>query len=271
MFQCDQTQPACLNCLRRGTQCGGSQQPFKFIDQANVWAVKAARKKSRRKGVKVPQLLFQSWSPTPYSVGDGGEYEEVPCKVLVPSSLDSPLDGINSDFRRGFEFLIHTPLASYYASRPNAAYLWSLDAADMKTSMARMTYHEDALDTYVSFIPSRLGYSQALDDAAACLFRGVVGLSRIGNYLAMQECRLSYALALSTLQAALDDPTLAATTETLCAVLLLGAFEVGISNQLTILGQILTDSSVDPSWAECCCLAVSAPKNTLCPLLAFRD
>ena len=227
--QCDKTRPTCLNCRKRGDACGGFQANYKFVDQASLWTGKSTERVKRRDScIATTQVV--KLAPLCHEQDDlYGETQVVPHSSPLQSRLAH--GGIPSDLRKGFELLIRTPLAAYYFGRPNAAVFWTLDANTAGTSISRTIDHDATLTTYLTYIPSRLGHDQALDDAAASLLRAVAGLSDLGNARPLQECMLSYSCALRSLQVALNDGAQAVTSETLCAVMLLGVFD-GFAEQV---------------------------------------
>jgi hypothetical protein len=78
--------------------------------------------------------------------------------------------------------------------------------------------------SFVDFIPSRLGHSQALDDAVSCvcaLYKGRQG------HLSKRVFQL-YMISLASVRNSLTDPDIWWTSETLCASILLQLCEASL-------------------------------------------
>lgn len=82
-----------------------------------------------------------------------------------------------------------------------------------------------SFESYIAFIPSRLGHNVALDDAVDCLTT-LYSTMFMENQLAEALNRSKYVQALSSLRWCLDDKDIALASETLCATLLLSIYEV---------------------------------------------
>lgn len=80
------------------------------------------------------------------------------------------------------------------------------------------------LISYIPAIPQRIGYSAALDNAVACLVNVHSGLIRNNDPLTRIHPQL-YSKALRSLQTALHDPVEGFSSNTLCAMTLLGYVE----------------------------------------------
>lgn len=78
--------------------------------------------------------------------------------------------------------------------------------------------------SWLAYIPSRLGYSRALD-AAGELLVVATRASRCGAGSVQEACRTPYVRALRYLQEAIATPD-ALSAEVLCATMLLGLYEV---------------------------------------------
>ncbi len=80
--------------------------------------------------------------------------------------------------------------------------------------------------SFFDFIPARLGRNMALDDSVTCL-SSIYSRAPPGIHEApRKEIYESYATALSSLRASLNNPTLRTESETLCASILLQICEV---------------------------------------------
>lgn len=85
------------------------------------------------------------------------------------------------------------------------------------------------LSMYVDFLPSRLGYSSALDSAIHCVVAALRDLALPLERRTPLETLVSYTKALNHLQRSIGDAEQCQTSETLCATQLLGIFEVSLS------------------------------------------
>jgi hypothetical protein len=78
--------------------------------------------------------------------------------------------------------------------------------------------------TFFDFVPSRLGQNQALDYAVSCICTAYS--SFLGSESSVVHRRREYSQALRSLQACIKDEKKALSSETLCAAILLGWYEV---------------------------------------------
>jgi hypothetical protein len=85
----------------------------------------------------------------------------------------------------------------------------------------------NSFESYIAFIPSRLGHNAALDDAVGCLTT-LYSSYFMENQSAEALSRSKYVQALSSLRKCLDNKDIALASETLCASLLLGIYEVNV-------------------------------------------
>jgi hypothetical protein len=122
---------------------------------------------------------------------------------------------------------VQTNIASYHFSRPDTAFVWSLDKLyDNKTSLELNIDNETVLSTFICGIPSRLGRDEVFDNAALCLLYGATSLMRGGDGDFLQKCRRVYTRALQSLQEAMTDPIRVKSHGTACAALMFGVYEV---------------------------------------------
>lgn len=189
-IQCDEKRPSCTECVKSGWTCPGykSTTPWKFVDE-------------------VPRLAEQ------YA---GRKYV-----------YDAPVSKYDFDEDLQFQGLLvlhHTapsiprlleinPLAS--------AFVHCLDGK-VKSPLFSLRTSGSCFD----FIPARLGYNLALDDAVSCIatiFRG----GPLVSYGADREIYRKYVKALASLRGFLSDTSSRMEAETLCASILLQTCEVG--------------------------------------------
>lgn len=88
-----------------------------------------------------------------------------------------------------------------------------------------------ALGSWMDSIPSRIGHSTVLDNAAACLIDGYNSFRHKHNQYFTKAAHRSYARNLAELRKALLDPNEVGRSETIASVKLLTAFEVGLMVQ----------------------------------------
>lgn len=94
--------------------------------------------------------------------------------------------------------------------------------------------------SWISHIPSHLGYNEALDTAVKCTISALDSFIVSGT-VQNQDVQRQYANALLSLQRVLDGPD-ALSAETLCATMVLGIYEVGRLTHLLIMHTPLRDS-----------------------------
>lgn len=131
------------------------------------------------------------------------------------------------------------PFANSHVSPSAAPLIQTLDIsafAGLKPS---------GFESYISFIPSRLGYNIALDEAVDCLTELYTTILVPHNLL--RACHKSkYIRALSSLRKCLEDKVKVLESETLCATLLLGVYEASSavdSSGLSIITSLLLGAS----------------------------
>lgn len=83
------------------------------------------------------------------------------------------------------------------------------------------------LGSFLNFVPSRLGHSEALDDAVQCICTAYSSL-RCENR-AVLEGRREYSKALKSLRKSVQDTDTALSSNVLCAAVLLSWYEVGLT------------------------------------------
>jgi hypothetical protein len=98
---------------------------------------------------------------------------------------------------------------------------------------------EKSYGQLLSFIPSRYGHIPSITLATDCLLAKLSQMlrKRTANVDGSQDTAMKlYVAALKCLQAAIDDQDSRTTAETLCAVELLGLFEVRLADTLALMG-----------------------------------
>lgn len=82
------------------------------------------------------------------------------------------------------------------------------------------------LTMYLDFLPSRLGYNSALDRAITCVSSAIRDICLPEGCRSPVKTLSNYAKALNVLQRSLSDAVECLSAEVLCAIHLLGIFEV---------------------------------------------
>ena len=141
----------------------------------------------------------------------------------IPLSIKDPLHNLH-------RILWLYPFANSHISPSSFPVLQQLDARELARSPLPMS-----LNSYICFVPSRLGRNKALDDTADCLLDLYLEfLSPIKPFGSGCKDR-KYLKAVHSLRECLGDPDRSPQPETICATLLLGLIEVfrGSKNMLT--------------------------------------
>ena len=186
-IQCDQGRPHCGNCEKYGAICPGYSKEFKFIvDKHNASKARSAAVIHSRRASRSPQ------SPEPPEPAMEPQPWSLD-KVTGPDYLQSP----ELYVAQGLSFLIEY-----------------LIPADQSVIIGR----------WLSFLPTRPTISGELNCALRCFVTYQLGRLN-NNQQMMQYSRSEYVHALSKLQRALRSPTWSS-SDTLCAAILLGVYEV---------------------------------------------
>jgi hypothetical protein len=206
--------------------CELFQFEFKFIDQSDTkfWNSKVERQKSRN-GRRKSIAMQKNTDKAPGLRKGDSQLQQRDSISLIPRSLlfDSSFGG---SFKTGFDILTKSALSIYSIGHIKPLVFRDVNICTLRSSTSQALEQNPTMWTYMSLVPSRVGQSRALDDAAACLIQGAALLPNVGPSCVLRYCRLHYHTALQSIQSSLADFALAPSPETICAVMLLGIFEV---------------------------------------------
>lgn len=118
-----------------------------------------------------------------------------------------------------FQILHLHPFANSHISPTAAPLIRTLDASNL--AGLRPT----GFESFLSFVPARLGHNAALDDAVECLVT-LYSTLFLPDHHTKNRHRSKYVQALASLRGCLADSSIALSSETLCATLLLSIYEV---------------------------------------------
>ena len=165
----------------------------------------------------------------------GLDAAELP-KVWIPPNIRS--SGYESmKINYGFDPLDVSALTTFHSGRITSQLLFQNPARLAHVLRQRQW-------SYLSFLPSRYGYSTCLDDAAHCVAARVRQWMSSPSDPPSSKVLSLYSKSLISLQSALNDPMLYLNPEVLCATHILAIYEVNLAI-LQMKSAIVNNSS---SW-----------------------
>ncbi|KAF2490562.1 hypothetical protein BU16DRAFT_158515 [Lophium mytilinum] len=205
--KCDEARPECGRCKRFGRECPGYTKPTKFVYEIPIAKDKQKVGEGSFRHIRElerpsPKSQSQSRSPS-WSARTTPEYQA----------------------SRGSSE-VATPLVISQSITP-----WTQDKSQvLKVMLDDATPMDEFADIHflrkwLSFVPSRLGTSKALDDAVRCMGTHYIGMISKQESV-MLSARQTYGHALRSLRVAIGDPKESMSSETLCATMFLSIYEL---------------------------------------------
>ncbi|KAF2727351.1 hypothetical protein EJ04DRAFT_139651 [Polyplosphaeria fusca] len=209
-LKCDETKPNCNRCTILNKSCPGYIRPAKFI---NGWKGSHKTKKPKTPmkddAMTIRPKQSQSRAPIPTQTLKGDiEY----LHGLIHWRTSPP---------REPRTLLPKSIAPLNLSRD------VLFGKFIESAIPNPTMESGSFPTrdWLCAIPPRLGKSKALDDAVECLVQHYTGATANAQTLLL-DSRQAYGRALQSLQRALNSKTEGSASETLCATMILGIYEL---------------------------------------------
>lgn len=200
-MKCDETKPTCRQCVAVGRPCEGP-------DYANL---------------NSPSTSPQYTSPSSASLSRPSSQNQTTLLTAAqwplyarPASAPAP------------QLYGSAAVKELVVLAPRISSLLKLGLPENPASAVRglLPVRCSQLAIYLDFLPSRSGYSMALDSAILCLVAGLHDVAKPAAQRASAKTLASYSRALHYLQRSLGHSTQRYSSETLCATQLLGIFEV---------------------------------------------
>lgn len=212
-LQCSGQKPSCSECINAGWGCPGYKTKWRFIHETSKLAEHYAGRK----------FVYDTVGESP----DGANPIDATNDIRLPNELvvwENARTSQNA-YRRLAQRPVSTNLnipQTLNMSPLSSSLVYCLDSKVDKTLIPLRL-----IGSFFDFIPSRIGYNKALDDAVSCLctmYRSAP-TTVVSSPKATYQ---SYAKALASLRWCLSDPASCLEPETLCASILLQMCEVSI-------------------------------------------
>jgi hypothetical protein len=234
-LQCDETRPHCLRCVKRGITCSGYPKPqlkFKVYgplpqlphrDQRSTYAA------SFPDLVQIPEVgsgsvLRRSFSPQAAGGSRTPGLDNNSPSDWLASTGGQILFPLNS-LPANYECLRILDLARF--ARGQSVRQGVTNSITVEKSSFTPAWPAPN-SSYISYIPTRLGHSRVLDDAVVCVIHAFDAFMKDSS--SVNDVAVTYYLrALKSLKQALLSEE-AYSSNTLCAVMLLGVYEVSLDS-----------------------------------------
>lgn len=237
--QCDEGKPACANCKKYGTDCPGYDKSLKFV----VGKTHRSRRQQRTylKQQKDSSLSPLSASPTPSITPSLPSLPSFSPIDFSPTEEKSLIDF--QDFRLSTKQEPQIPQIpdhpyfevpyfsepSIYSHIPSPSSYQAQCLSVLVDHLPRHNANSDILIMahWMSFLPSQFGRRKLLDAAITCFTTQQIGTTQKDRRM-LEYGHTTYIQALGRLQKAINSPREAASSETLCAAMLLCIYEVSL-------------------------------------------
>lgn len=235
--QCDRGVPECFHCVRSGWKCDGYPPQVQF--HAETFTVRESGSQSSPSSPRKSPSPSQSKSSSGPVVGPSlaarhtasgsdlksPESNSFDAESKAPQQLRVSAD-INSGCQaQGVSWLSIPSIRSTLSLSQNAAA--SRFSAEHLSPSIPMRLQLCFFGSYIRFIPSRIGHSQALDLAVSCLSQAhSMRLQAQPSTDAVVRGNKTYGIALQVLQKSINDTSKAFEPELLCTAELLATYEV---------------------------------------------
>ncbi|CAI6274566.1 unnamed protein product [Periconia digitata] len=207
--KCDEVKPVCGPCQKKNRVCEAPVSKYKFTEEHTTGASSAPPPiQTTFPALKLEKIAIVRSVPA----SDGGGFFQT--MRLVRGRQNRPQDKINNRH-------------SVIRKSPQMSSTESLQHTLCQTfQMYTGGYRISALASFVTEIPARLGHSEALDCAVACLVNCHASLCRNQAPVNDRMQEKLYAKSIVALQRALEDRVGGFTDETLAAVSIIGQVEL---------------------------------------------
>lgn len=228
--KCDESRPACGNCLKYGAVCPGYDRNLKFV--AGKHAVRSrGRRQPAREGGPGGDTSLPGAAPVRRSWRGPGS--------ALPSAAADRSDVVTVQGARGWDVaVVQGRVLTSYERIQQAVERLTVPLASPRENVALflgtlMHTVEDAqqsselaaFSSWFAAISSRLGNKSTLDSAICAFTLHLLGKKNQDEQIVAQS-RMLYGQSICALQKALDHPTEWRTPETLSAATILCLFEV---------------------------------------------
>lgn len=232
MNQCDMRRPICLQCEKSRRHCPGPDSRFKFLDERpRLESQNASQSDSlslcsgkpaqadpmqvRQRGRSGRTLSHRGAGF--FSIRSARHKEGRLFQTL--EFVSSDLFGLQSPPDSQKDLLLHDGLSFSPSEKLSLSLIESLEYTD------RIGHKLQEICPYLSEVPSRIGSNDALDKAVVSILAAHAALIR-GRLSVVPAESQRYIDALRSLQHHIADPVTSKSPETLCAALILSAYEV---------------------------------------------
>jgi hypothetical protein len=204
--------------VKYGASCPGYDKGLKFV----VGKTHRSRRQQRTylKQQKTISFSTSSESPSPTECSSISSFQCLPSPPQSSKSPEVQLVTLNEHYESSPD-----PFLCFSISSPALYQAQCLSYLVEFLPKRNATSDILIMSRWMSFLPSRLGRSKALDTAIACFTTQQIGTSQNDQKM-LGFGRSTYVQALGRLQKAINDPSEASTSETLCAAMLLCIYEV---------------------------------------------
>jgi len=224
-----------MQCEKSRRHCPGPDVRFKFLDERPRLESQIASQSSGPNPdseceiqVKPPPLRQRRWNSRA-SDSPGSGFFSTRSARSQGGRLWQTLEFVSSD-------LLETPptnedkrdLVLWRTPSFNPAETLSLSLIETLEYTSRIGHKLQEFCPYLADVPPRIGLNAALDQAVACILAAHAALVRGGLSDIPSESQ-RYVEALGSLKRNIADPGQSSTPETLCAALILSAYEVSKS------------------------------------------
>jgi hypothetical protein len=204
--------------VKYGASCPGYDKGLKFV----VGKTHRSRRQQRTYLKQQKTISFSASSESP-SPTESSSITTFQCLPSPPHSSGSPELQL-ATIEKQYE---DTPDPSIYFSISSPNLYQAQCLSILVDYLPKQNANSDILimSRWMSFLPSRFGRSKALDAAITCFTTQQIGTDRNDQKL-LGYGRSTYVQALGRLQKAINNPSEARSSETLCAAMLLCIYEV---------------------------------------------
>ncbi|KAF7924930.1 uncharacterized protein EAE98_007018 [Botrytis deweyae] len=199
--KCGEQRPSCAECIRSGWDCPGYPPRWKFVNETP----RLKKLYSRRR------YIFESNTTSP---------DVMRPEKIIFGSIES---GSDLFLLENFE-VVSPEIPRFHDNNPLATKLMYCLGCKVKGDLVPLWL----IGSFFQYIPGRLGYNIALDDAITCVCSLYCDRSS-KEYTKSKAIYRNYVRALSSLQKCLVEERLRFQSETLCASLLLQMCELVVN------------------------------------------
>jgi hypothetical protein len=210
--------------MKYGAACPGYDKGLKFV----VGKTHRSRRQHRTylKQQKTISFSASSESPSPTECSSVASFQFLPSPPRSSKSPELQLATVDKQHE-----IPQDPFLCISISSPTLYQAQCL--AFLVDFLPKHNANSDILimSRWMSFLPSKFGRSKALDAAIACFTTQQIGTARNDQKI-LGHGRSTYVQALGRLQKAINNPSEASASETLCAAMLLCIYEVSAGHDV---------------------------------------